>query len=71
VLPKQIWNQHLVAQESSWFLIVTWHGEAFCRLGIWGIRFLLLLGVFFLPSVAPASQQYFKFMELTLSASSL
>jgi hypothetical protein len=32
---------------------------------------LLLLGGFSLPSVAPASQQYFSFAELILSASSL
>jgi hypothetical protein len=39
------------------------------QLGVQGVRVLILLGVFFLPSVAPASQQDFWFMELTLSAS--
>jgi hypothetical protein len=45
--------------EPSWFLSVMWSGEALCRLGVWDVRVLLLLGVFYLPSVAPASQQDF------------
>jgi hypothetical protein len=28
VSPKQIWSQHLVVWEPSWFFSVTWHGEA-------------------------------------------
>jgi hypothetical protein len=36
-----------------------------------GCRVLLLLGGSFLPSVAPASQQDFWFMEFTLSVSTL
>jgi hypothetical protein len=36
-----------------------WHGEALYMLGAWGVGVLLLLGGFFLPSVAPMSQQDF------------
>jgi hypothetical protein len=57
--PKQVWSQHLSAWEPSWFLSVTWHGEALYRLGFQSVRVLLLLDGFFLPSVAPASQQDF------------
>jgi hypothetical protein len=46
-----------------------WYGEAFYRLGVQGVEVLILLGVLFKPSVAPASQQDFCFTELTLSAS--
>jgi hypothetical protein len=53
VSPKQVWSQCLEAWEPSWFLSVRWHGEALCRLGVWGVRVLLILGGFFLPSVAP------------------
>jgi hypothetical protein len=60
-----------VAWEPSWFLSVTWHGEALFGLGDWGVRVLLILGGFFSASEAPESQQDFSFMELTLSASSL
>jgi hypothetical protein len=59
VSPKEVWSQCLVAQEPSCFLSVTWCGEALYRLGAWGVRVLLLLGVFILPSVAPVSQQAF------------
>jgi hypothetical protein len=60
-----VWRQW----ESSCFLSVTWHGEAFHRLGVQGVEVLILLGALFLPSVAPVSQQGFWFMELMLSAS--
>jgi hypothetical protein len=53
----QVWSWHLTAQEPSCFLSVKWHGETLYGLGIQGVRVLLLLGGFFLPSVAPASQQ--------------
>jgi hypothetical protein len=33
-------------REASWFLSATWHGEALCWLGVWGVRVLLLLGGF-------------------------
>jgi hypothetical protein len=57
--PKQVWSQHLVAQQPSSFLSVTWHGEAFHRLGVQDVKVLILLVALFLPSVAPASQQGF------------
>jgi hypothetical protein len=60
-----------VAWEPFWFLSVTWHGEALYRLEVQGVGILLILGGFFLPSVAPVSQQDFLFTELMLSASSL
>jgi hypothetical protein len=69
--PKQVWSWSLVTWEPSWFLSVMWCGEALYGLGVQGVGVLLLLGGFFLPSVAPVSQQDFWFMELTLSASSL
>jgi hypothetical protein len=47
VFPKQIWSQHLEVQEPFWFLNVTWCGEALCRLGVQGIKVVLLLGGFF------------------------
>jgi hypothetical protein len=69
--PKQVWSWHLAVWEPSCFLSVTWHGEALYWLGVQGVRVLILLGGFFLLSVAPVSQQNFWFMELTLSASAL
>jgi hypothetical protein len=56
--PKQIWSQHLVAQEPSCFFSVTWLGEALYKLGVQGVNVLIPLGAF-LPSVAPVSQQDF------------
>jgi hypothetical protein len=56
-------------QQLSCFLSVTWCGEAFYRLVVQGVEVLILLGVLFLPSVAPTSQQGFGVTELTLSAS--
>jgi hypothetical protein len=47
-----------VAWEPSCFLSVTWHGEVFYRVGVQDVE-VLILGAFFLPSVAPASQQDF------------
>jgi hypothetical protein len=66
---KQFWSWHPVAVEPFCFLSVPWHGEALYRLSVQGVCFFLV--VFFLPSVAPASQQDFWFMELMLSTSSL
>jgi hypothetical protein len=57
--PKQVWSWHLVVWEPFYFLSVTWRGEALYGLGFQGVEVLILLGVFFLPSVAPASQQDF------------
>jgi hypothetical protein len=36
-----------------------WHGEALYGLGVQVLEALIPLGAFFLPSVAPASQQNF------------
>jgi hypothetical protein len=47
-----------------------WHGKAL-GLGVQGLGVLILLGGFFRPGVASASQHNFCFMEFTLSASSL
>jgi hypothetical protein len=57
--PKQVWSQHLATQEPSCFLGVMGHGEVLYGLGAQGIEVLILLGAFFLSSVAPASQQDF------------
>jgi hypothetical protein len=54
--PKQVQIQHLAPQEPSCFLSVKWSGEALYRLGVQDVGVLLLLGGFFLPIVAPASQ---------------
>jgi hypothetical protein len=59
VSPKQVWSRCMVVREPSCFLSVTWHGEALYGLGVRDVGVLLLLGGFFLPSVAPASQQDF------------
>jgi hypothetical protein len=50
-----IWWQ----QQSSCFHKVTWSGKAFYGLGAQVVKVLILLGVLFPPSVAPASQQGF------------
>jgi hypothetical protein len=57
--PKQVWRQHLAAQEPFCFLSVTWHGEALYGLGVHSVEVLILLSAFFLPSEAPVSQQDF------------
>jgi hypothetical protein len=59
VSPKWVWSWHNVAWEPSCFLCAMWHGEALYGLGFQGVRVLLILGGFFLPSLAPASQQDF------------
>jgi hypothetical protein len=45
--PKHVWSWHLVVQESSCFLSVTWHGEALYGLMVQCVRVLILLGGFF------------------------
>jgi hypothetical protein len=57
--PKQVWSWNLVVWEPSCFLSVTWCEESLYRLGVQGFKVLILLGAFFLPSVAPAFQQDF------------
>jgi hypothetical protein len=41
--------------EPSRFLSVMWCSDALCELGVQGVSVLLLLGGFYLPSVAPVS----------------
>jgi hypothetical protein len=48
-----------------------WCGEALYGLGVQDVKVLILLGVLFKPSVAPASQQGVGVTELTLSCSVL
>jgi hypothetical protein len=60
-----VWQQW----QLSCFLSITWHGEVFCGLGVQGVKVLILLGALLPPSVSPASQKGFFFMELTLSSS--
>jgi hypothetical protein len=51
------------------FSQVTWHGEAFHKLGVQDVEVLILLAALFLSSVAPTSQQTFGVSELKISAS--
>jgi hypothetical protein len=46
---------HLVAREPPCFLSVMCCGEALYGLGVQGVEVLILLGAFFLPSLAPES----------------
>jgi hypothetical protein len=45
--------------EPSCFLSVMWCGEAFYRLGVQGVKVLILLGALFLPSVASGLSKIF------------
>jgi hypothetical protein len=47
VSPKKVWSRHLAVQEPSCLLSVMWCGEALYRLGVRGVRVLLVLGGFF------------------------
>jgi hypothetical protein len=47
LLPKPSGCWHLAAvQEPSWFLCLTWSGDAMCGLGCGGVKVLPLLGGF-------------------------
>jgi hypothetical protein len=48
-----------VAREPSGVLSITWRLEALYMLGVQDVKVLTLLGVLFLPNVAPESQQDF------------
>jgi hypothetical protein len=48
---------HLVVQQLSCFLSLTWHGDAFHGLGVQGVETLILLSVLFPQSMAQVSQQ--------------
>jgi hypothetical protein len=56
---KQVWSRTLVLWDTSCFLSERWRREALYRLGVQGVGVLLILGGFFLPSMALASQQEF------------
>jgi hypothetical protein len=66
---KQVRSWCLAAQELSWFLHLTWCGDALCVLGVWKCRSFASSWWFFLPGVSPASLQEFT-LGNTLSASS-
>jgi hypothetical protein len=55
--PMQVWSWNLAVQEPYCFLSVMWCAEALYELVVRGVGIFAILGVFFLPSVAPASQQ--------------
>jgi hypothetical protein len=57
--PKPVWSLHLAAREPSCFLSGLWHGVALFGLGVRSVGVLFILGGFFLPRVAPVSQQNF------------
>jgi hypothetical protein len=61
---------HLAVRESSWFLHLTWSGDAMHGLGVWRCRSFASSWWFFLQSVSPASLQYFTLGSMS-SASSL
>jgi hypothetical protein len=60
----------LAAWEPSWFLHLTWSGDAVCGLGLWRSRSFASSWWFFLQGVSPASLQDFTLGSM-LSASSL
>jgi hypothetical protein len=64
---KQVRSQCLAAREASWFLHISWHGEAMCGLGVWGCQSFASSWWFFLPGVSPVSQQDFYFTDLYIS----
>jgi hypothetical protein len=51
-------NWCLEVQEPSWFLCVRWHAEALCRLGVQGVRVVLLLVVFQARCVSSISTRF-------------
>jgi hypothetical protein len=69
--PKQVRSWHLVVQEPSWFLHISWCGEGMWGLGVQGYQSFASSWWFFLPGVSVGTQQDFYFTELMLSASSL
>jgi hypothetical protein len=57
--PEQVRASVWWRRQPSCFLSVMWHGEAFYRLGVQGVKVFILFGASFLPCVAPVSQQGF------------
>jgi hypothetical protein len=68
--PKQVRSWCLAAQEPSWFLRLTWSGDAMRRLRVRRCWSFASSWWFFLSGVSPASLQEFT-LGSTLSASSL
>jgi hypothetical protein len=69
-LPKRSGSWHLVVPEPSWFLHLTWSGDAVHALGVWRCWSFASSWWFFLQGVSPASLQDFT-LRSTISASSL
>jgi hypothetical protein len=67
---KQVKSWCLVAWEPSWFLRLTWCGDAMCGLGVWKCQSFASSSWFFLQGVSPAFLQDFT-LGSTCSASSL
>jgi hypothetical protein len=68
-LPKQSGSWHLVVQEPSWFLHLTWSRDVMRGQGAWR-SWNFASSWFFLQGVSPVSLQDF-ILGSTLSASSL
>jgi hypothetical protein len=56
--PKQVWSWCLVAQVPSYFLSITWCGETLYRLGVHGVKTLILPVAFFLPRGSSISAKF-------------
>jgi hypothetical protein len=70
-LPKLSGRCHLAAvRKPSWFLHLTWSGDAMCRLEVWRSQSFASSRWFFLQGVSPVSFQDFTLGSM-LSASSL
>jgi hypothetical protein len=69
-LPKPSGHGWLVARGSSWFLCLTWSGDALCQLEVWKGQSFASSRWFCLQSVSPVSLQDFTIGGM-LSASSL
>jgi hypothetical protein len=67
--PKQVRSWHLAVQEPSWFLCLTWSGDAMHRLGVWRCQSFASWW-FFLQSISSESLQDFTLGSM-LSVSSL
>jgi hypothetical protein len=61
---KQVWSQNLAVQQPSCFFSIMCHGEAFHRLGVQGVKVLILLASLFPPSVAQHLSEVLKSQSL-------
>jgi hypothetical protein len=69
-LPKQSGSWHLAVREPSWFLHLSWSGDAMRGLRVWRSRSFASSWWLFLPGISPASLQDFT-LGSTFSAYSL